>query len=69
MRLNKSFVVKRSFANNREKLRELQKLSGYIRQSLDEGVSIWIAQREGRAKDGVDETDTAVLKMLALNGP
>lgn len=68
MRLNKSFVVKRSFANNREKLRELQKLSGYIRQSLDEGVSIWIAQREGRAKDGVDETDTAVLKMLALNG-
>lgn len=68
MRLNKSFIVKRSVASKREKLRELQKLSAYIRQSLDEGNSIWIAQREGRAKDGVDATDTAVLKMLALNG-
>ncbi len=68
MRLNKSFIVKRSVANKREKLRELQKLSAYIRTSLDDGHSIWIAQREGRAKDGVDVTDTAVLKMLALNG-
>ncbi|MCT7357926.1 1-acyl-sn-glycerol-3-phosphate acyltransferase [Thalassolituus pacificus] len=68
MRLNKSFVVKRSVANKREKLRELQKLSAYIRTSLESGHSIWIAQREGRAKDGIDRTDTAVLKMLALNG-
>ncbi|WP_430461908.1 1-acyl-sn-glycerol-3-phosphate acyltransferase [Thalassolituus sp. LLYu03] len=68
MRLNKSFVVKRTVANKREKLRELQRLSAYIRESLDDGHSIWIAQREGRAKDGIDETDTAVIKMLALNG-
>lgn len=68
MRLNKSFIVKRAIANKREKLRELQRLSSYIRESLDSGHSIWIAQREGRAKDGRDETDTAVLKMLALNG-
>ena len=68
MRLNKSFVVKRGISNKREKLRELQKLSGYIRHSLDDGHSVWIAQREGRAKDGIDETDTAVVKMLALNG-
>lgn len=68
MRLNKSFVVKRSIANKREKLRELQKLSAYIRSSLESGHSVWIAQREGRAKDGIDRTDTAVLKMLALNG-
>lgn len=68
MRLNKSFVVKRSIANKREKLRELQKLSAYIRTSLEDGHSVWIAQREGRAKDGLDRTDTAVLKMLALNG-
>lgn len=68
MRLNKSFVVKRALGNSREKLRELQKLSSYIRQSIDDGHSVWIAHREGRAKDGIDETDTAVLKMLALNG-
>ena len=68
MRLNKSFIVKRSLANKREKLRELQRLSGYIRESLEAGQSVWIAQREGRAKDGIDKTDKAVLKMLALNG-
>jgi len=68
MRLNKSFIVKRSLTNKREKLRELQRLSAYIRESLDSGTPIWIAQREGRAKNGIDKTDTAVLKMLALNG-
>ena len=68
MRLNKSFVVKRSAASKREKLTELQRLSGYIKQSLDQGHSVWLAQREGRAKDSRDKTDTAVLKMLALSG-
>ena len=68
MRLNKSFIVKRSIDNKRQKLRELQRLSGYIRHSIEEGQSIWIAQREGRAKDNIDKTDTAVLKMLALHG-
>lgn len=68
MRLNKSFLVKRNIANKREKLAALIQLSDYIRHSLDEGVSVWIAQREGRAKDGIDVTDTAVLKMLALHG-
>lgn len=68
MRLNKSFLVKRGISNKREKLRELQRLSQYIRHSLDDHHSIWIAQREGRAKDGIDGTDTAVLKMLALHG-
>ena len=68
MRLNKSFVVKRNIENNRQKLKELQRLSAYIRHSVSEGESIWIAQREGRAKDNIDRTDTAVLKMLALHG-
>lgn len=68
MRLNKSFIVKRSATSNREKLRELQRLSAYVRDSMAAGHSIWIAQREGRAKDGRDHTDTAVLKMLALSG-
>lgn len=68
MRLNKSFIVKRSITSKREKLTALQLLSKYIRHSIEEGHSVWIAQREGRAKNGIDETDTAVLKMLALAG-
>lgn len=68
MRLNKSFVVKRNIGSRREKLTELQKLSAYIRHSLETGHSIWLAHKEGRAKDGIDKTDTAVLKMLALHG-
>lgn len=68
MRLNKSFIVKRSITARREKLSALQLLSKYIRHSIEEGHSVWIAQREGRAKNGIDETDTAVLKMLALAG-
>lgn len=68
MRLNKSFVVKRNISNKREKLNELKRLSAYIRYSIEQQYSVWIAQREGRAKDGIDKTDTAVLKMLALHG-
>lgn len=68
MRLNKSFIVKRSITAKREKFSALQLLSKYIRHSIDGGHSIWIAQREGRAKDGIDSTDTAVLKMLSLAG-
>ena len=68
MRVNRSFIVKRNISGRREKLTELKKLSGYIRHSISqEGVSIWIAQREGRAKDGQDRTETALLKMLALS--
>lgn len=68
MRLNKSFVVKRNIGSRREKLTELQKLSAYIRHSLETNHSVWLAHKEGRAKDGIDKTDTAVLKMLALHG-
>lgn len=68
MRVNKSFIVKRSVAGRREKLAALIQLSRYIRYSLtEEKVSTWIAQREGRAKDGMDKTEPALLKMLALS--
>lgn len=68
MRLNKSFIVKRSSTARREKLAALKELSAYINHSLaSDGQSIWIAQREGRAKDGIDGTETALLKMLVLN--
>ncbi len=66
MRLNKSFVVERSVIGARATMTALTRTSRYIRHSLEEGVSIWIAQREGRAKDGWDRTDPALLKMLGL---
>ncbi|MBQ8706924.1 MAG: 1-acyl-sn-glycerol-3-phosphate acyltransferase [Succinivibrionaceae bacterium] len=67
MKLNQSFVVDRS-SKGRELLASLSLLSDYIRLSLSEGHSIWIAQREGRAKDGNDQTDPAILKMFHLAG-
>ncbi len=68
MRVNRSFIVKRSATARREKLEALKQLSRYIRHSISqEKVSIWIAQAEGRAKNGRDRTETALLKMLALS--
>ncbi|OOF11154.1 MULTISPECIES: lysophospholipid acyltransferase family protein [Salinivibrio] len=68
MKLNKSFIVKRSARAPREMMKSLSQLSAYIRHSLDEGQSIWIAQREGRAKTGLDMTDPAILKMFYMEG-
>jgi hypothetical protein len=68
MRLNKSFIVKRSAKGPRQMLAAYQQLSGYIRHSLlEERSSIWIAQREGRAKDGWDRTEPAIIKMLCMS--
>ncbi|MFA5493758.1 MAG: 1-acyl-sn-glycerol-3-phosphate acyltransferase [Porticoccaceae bacterium] len=67
MRINKSFIVRRSVTGRREKLAALTTLSRYIRHSiLEDRASVWIAQREGRAKNGIDRTETALVKMLAL---
>lgn len=66
MRLNKSFIVNRS-ARGREMMTALMQLSSYIDHSIQNGHSIWIAQREGRAKDGNDLTDPALLKMLYMS--
>lgn len=68
MRLNKSFIVKRSAKGPREMMKALGTLSAYIKHSLDSGHSIWIAQKEGRAKDGNDFTDPAILKMFHVEG-
>ncbi|WP_252180489.1 1-acyl-sn-glycerol-3-phosphate acyltransferase [Endozoicomonas sp. 4G] len=67
MRLNKSFIVKRSLEGRREKLKAYQTLSAYIHHSIDTGHSIWIAQSEGRAKDGDDKTDSAIIKMFHMS--
>ncbi len=70
MRLNKSFIVNRSAKAPREKLKAAKHLSAYIHHSIvNEQSSIWIAQREGRAKDGFDKTNPAVLSMITLNKP
>ncbi|MCE0495332.1 1-acyl-sn-glycerol-3-phosphate acyltransferase [Vibrio salinus] len=68
MKLNKSFIVKRSAKGPREMMKALATLSSYIKHSLDTDNSIWIAQREGRAKDGNDFTDPAILKMFYVEG-
>jgi len=66
VRLNKSFIVKRNLPA-REMLQASRELSSYINYTLHEkGNSIWIAQKEGRTKDGNDKTHSALLKMLNL---
>jgi 1-acyl-sn-glycerol-3-phosphate acyltransferase len=67
MRLNKSFVVKRTVTGAKQMLKAYLQLSEYIRHSLVSGQSIWIAQREGRAKDGLDQTDAKIIKMLYMS--
>ena len=67
MRLNKSFIVPRSARGKRAMLAAYQQLSSYIRHSItDDNHSIWMAQREGRAKNGIDRTDPAIIKMLTM---
>lgn len=66
MRLNKSFIVNRS-ARGKELLTASTLLSKYIHHSVTSGHSVWIAQREGRAKDGNDRTDPAILKMFYMS--
>lgn len=66
MRINNSFIVVRSAGGFKATYAAMNKTSRYIRRSLNNGESIWIAQREGRAKDGLDRTDPALLKMFGL---
>ena len=66
-RVNRSFIVKRNIPV-RQMLEASNLLSAYIRQTVtNNGNSIWIAQREGRSKDGLDLTSPALLKMLNMS--
>ncbi len=68
VRINKSFIVRRD-VSGRELLRSSLHLSQYIRDNIVErGSYTWIAQREGRAKDGNDFTQESLLRMLSLSG-
>ena len=66
VRLNKAFIVQRSLPM-REMLKASQTMSQYMHYAINEKhENIWIAQREGRAKDSSDQTQTSLLKMLAI---
>lgn len=67
VRINRSFIVKRNIPA-KEMLHSSRVLSHYIRHMITKGSdSIWIAQREGRAKDGNDITQPSLLKMLNMS--
>jgi len=69
MRLNKCFIVKRSASGPRQLLKRYQQLSQFIQHSIvQDKCSIWIAQREGRAKNGDDRTEAAIIKMIHMAG-
>ncbi len=68
VRANKSFIVQRGLTM-RQKLESSMRMSGYMHYAISEKhQSIWIAQREGRAKDSNDHTQESILKMMAMNG-
>lgn len=67
VRVNRSFIVQRSISM-RELLLSSKRLSSYINYAINEKKQpVWIAQREGRAKDSNDLTAESVLKMLAMH--
>lgn len=66
MRLNKSFSIARTETGAKAQFAALMKTSCYIRSVIESGESVWIAQREGRAKDGVDQSNPALFKMFLL---
>lgn len=68
VRLNKGIIVKRNLRMTKA-LEAAKQLSAYIHYCIREKhESVWIAQREGRAKDSNDVTQESVIKMLALEG-
>ena len=68
VRLNRCFIVKRGLTP-RDMAKSFMQLSSYIRYAVtDKKVNVWIAQREGRAKDSNDRTQESLIKMLALSG-
>ena len=68
VRINKSFIVQRGLSM-RQMLESSMRLSAYMHFAINrKKQSIWIAQREGRAKNSDDRTQDSVLKMLAMGG-
>ena len=68
MRLNKSFIIDRSDKSKRDVYKSLNLASEFIFNAIKKNKSVWIAQKQGRSKDGIDYTDPSVIKMIHLNG-
>ena len=67
---NKMFRVERPGGSIRDFYRSSLHLSEYIRHVItDKHQSVWIAQRNGRTKDGIDATDQGIIKMFCLSDP
>ncbi len=66
LRLSGGFIVPRG-VKGRALYNAVHEVSSYIDDVVKQGGLVWIAQREGRAKDGIDETNPAVLKTLHLS--
>lgn len=67
---NKMFKVERPSGNLKEFYRNSLHLSEYIRHTIKEkGQSVWIAQRNGRTKNGKDQTDQGIIKMFCMSEP
>lgn len=68
-RSNKMFKVERPDSDIRKFYRDSAHLSQYVRYSLtEEKSSVWIAQRNGRTKDGNDRTDRGIISMFRMSG-
>ncbi|MDD7317224.1 MAG: 1-acyl-sn-glycerol-3-phosphate acyltransferase [Prevotella sp.] len=68
VRINKSFIVERSL-QPREMLMASKRMAEYMHYVISEkNDNVWIAQREGRAKDSNDRTQPSILKMMAMGG-
>lgn len=66
MRILGAFIVVRNADTQRALYKAITRTSSYIRHVLEHGQSLWIAQKQGRSKDGLDRTDPAILKMFML---
>ncbi len=67
VRLNRCFVVRRG-GGPRERWESSLLVAAYIRHAVKKGSSVWLAQKEGRAKDGKDSTSPALIRMLISEG-
>jgi hypothetical protein len=68
VRINKSFIVKRGLGL-REQLKSSMLMSSYMHYAITQKhENIWIAQRQGRAKDSNDRTQDSILKMMVMAG-
>ena len=65
---NKMFRTDRKTSNVRSFLRSSQHLSAYINYVVTHGESVWIAQRNGRTKDGLDHTEPGLVRMILMGG-